>query len=356
MVLLLSLAMIIGLGTYAAAKLKRPYLDDAPIQQVLIPKGSSSREIAQILEQKKIIRGDRIFLYYLVMKRAAGKVQAGNYELSAGMTIPEIVEKLTLGQVLSNEARLRIGEGWNLAQIGKALEENGLGKKESFYKLAGSPPWEGSQLADSSLLLKFSFSKNLPRGATLEGYLFPDTYLISREGGAEELAFKMLRNFDARVDEDLRNGALKLNKTLHQVLTVASLVEAEVGRNVSGRSLTDTEKEELETERKIVAGIFWKRLSIGMALESDATISYITGKPKRQSALDDLQIKSPYNTYRNPGLPPGPIGNPGLAAIKAALDPAATSYLYFVSAPDGKAYFARTLEEHKRNRAQYLNN
>ena len=353
LLLLFIFALLLGLGTYAAAKLRRPYLDDAPKKVVTVKKGSTSRQIAKLLEEEKIISGDRIFLYYLLVKRASADIQAGSYELSGGMTIPEIVEVLTEGSVVSNEVRIRVGEGWNINNIVAAIDDAGLGEKEDFFKLAGTTPANGSKAASGDVVSKYDFLSGLPAGATLEGYLFPDTYFVSREGGVEEFVHKMLRNFDNRLTPEMRAAINSQGRTLHQVMTVASLVEGEVGRNISG-ALTEEQKAEIENERRTVADIFWTRVKIGMALESDATISYATGKPRRQATLDDLEIQSPYNTYRRPGFPPGPINNPSLAAIEAALNPADTPYLFFLSAPDGKAYFAKTLEEHKQNRARYL--
>ena len=352
--LLLFLTVIIGLGTYAAAKLNVPYSENAPSVTVTVAKGASSSQVARSLEQKKVISNDRVFLYYLFAKGAINKIQAGNYELSGAMTIPEIVQKLTHGEVISNEVRVRIGEGWNLSQIAAAVEESGLGTKDSFHKLTGSPPALGGSAALGTILSRYEFLDNLPAGTTLEGYLFPDTYFISREGGAEELVHKALQNFDKQVSSDLRFKISAQNKTLHQVITIASLIEAEVGRNVVGRKLTESEIKEIEEERFIVADIFWTRLGLGLPLESDATVGYATGKPRRQATIEDTKINSLYNTYRYAGLPPGPINSPSLAAIDATLNPANTPYLFFLSAPDGKAYFARTLEEHNANRRKYL--
>lgn len=352
--ILFAFSLFLGLATYASAKLRQPFNDDAPTKVIEIGKGSTSRSIAWLLEQEKIISNDRIFLYYLIIKRAANKIQAGKYELSGAMTIPEVVETLTQGKVISNEVRIRIGEGWTIKQIADAVEHSGLATRAQIEALIGTTPDRKSLQASSTWRSRYDFLQNLPANATLEGYLFPDTYNVSREGGAEELIAKMLRNFDRQLTPELRSKAAAQNHTLRQVLIIASLVEAEVGRNISGRSLTDEEKQEIEEERRIVADIFWTRLGLGMGLESDATIGYITGTPRAQALLSDLKINSPYNTYRFVGLPPGPIGNPSLASIEATLNPADTPYLFFLSAPDGKAYFARTLQEHNENRRKYL--
>ena len=352
--LLLLFTIVLGLGTYAAAKLKKPYKENAALKTVAIKKGMSGRQIANVLEHEKIISGDRVFLYYVWIKGAPEKILAGSYELSAAMTVPEIVEKLTRGEVVSNEIRLRIGEGWHIERIAQTVAESGLNNKDKFYALVGTAPWQGGQAARRDLATRYQFLKSLPDGASLEGYLFPDTYFVSRNGGGEELAIKALENFGQKVTEEMLSQAKVQNRSLHEVITVASLIEGEVGRTRSGQVLSTAEAAQVSEERHIVSDIFWKRLRLGMALQSDATVGYATGKPRRQATAEDLKINSPYNTYKFAGLPPGPINNPSLAAIQAALNPAETDYLYFLSAPDGKAYFAKTLAEHNRNREKYL--
>ena len=166
--LLLIFALILGFSTYAAAKLKQPFKEDAQTQVIDISKGSSSRQIAASLEKEKIITNDRVFLYYLWIKGAREKIQAGSYELSASMTIPEIVGKLTKGEVVPNEIRFRIGEGWNLDRIAAQVEESGLGTREDFFKLAGSVPSFGNRAANPDIINRYEFLKNLPSGATLE--------------------------------------------------------------------------------------------------------------------------------------------------------------------------------------------
>jgi UPF0755 protein len=352
--LLFIITLVLGLATYAAAKLERPLADDAPIKNITIKSGMSTKSIAKLLQQNTIIGSDKVFLYYALIKRANRNIQAGEYELSGSMSIPELVEKLTSGKVVANEVHIRIGEGWTIAKIGEEVEKSGLGKKQDLYDLTGTGPAQGSLAASSEIVAKYDFLKDLPKGASLEGYLFPDTYTISRTGGADELVNKMLKNFEAKVTPEVLSGGSRGNQKLSSIMTVASLIEGEVGRNITDRTLTVDEVDEITHERYIVSQIFWTRLDIGMGMESDATISYALGKPTRQATFADLEVKSPYNTYKNVGLPPGPINNPGLDAIKAAANPANTDYIYFLSDPNGKAYFARTLKEQNDNRKKYL--
>ena len=356
--LLLLATVFLGVTTYAASQLKRPLMKDAPTRMVTVARGSTTSDIAKDLESKNIIGNYRFFVYYVMLKGGSQNIQAGNYELSASMTIPEIVEHLTEGKVYSNEVRIRINEGWNLDQIANEIEKSGIGKREDFFKLVGTTPSNGGDPANSDLVRRFSFLSSLPRTATLEGYLFPDTYQVSRAGGVEELVDKMLRNFDKKVNQDLQAefsaaASQRPARTARQIIIMASLIEGEVGRNITG-NLSETDIKELEEERHIVSDVFWSRLARGMGMESDATVGYATGKARRQATFADLEINSPYNTYRFAGLPPGSINNPGLDSIRAALSPANTDFLFFLSAPDGKAYFAKTLQEHNANRAKYL--
>jgi UPF0755 protein len=172
-----------------------------------------------------------------------------------------------------------------------------------------------------------------------EGYLFPDTYYFYKNSSLDVVIQKMKDNFNSKIDDGLIKEIENQGKTLYDVLKMASILEREV---VS------------DDDRVIVSGIFWKRIKLGMPLQADITIAYILGIDKWKYSSEDIKINSPYNTYTNLGLPPTPICNPGLSAIRAAIYPKQTDYLYFLSAPDGTTIYAKTLEEHNRNKAKYL--
>ena len=165
----------------------------------------------------------------------------------------------------------------------------------------------------------------------------------------------MLENFGRRVTPEMIAEAQIQKRSLYDVLILASIVEREVGRNYKkGTKLSEQDLQKLAEERRIVAGIFYNRLSLNMGLESDATLQYVTGSESSRATIVETKIDSPYNTYKYRGLPPTPIGNPSLDAIKAAINPTETDYLYFLTEPDGTAHFAKTLDEHKKNRVLYL--
>ncbi len=262
-----------------------------------IEKGEGSKEIGMHLEEQKFIRSSIAFRFYVLATFAFHTLKAGDYELSSGMSLAEITQKIASGDIAKQT--LMIIEGWNRNDIAQYLEEQGIPQGKDLA---------GSQYAD------------------LEGYLFPDTYLVRKGAVLEDVITIMRETFDTKAGNPSRD-----------VVIMASLIEKEV------RSRED---------KRMVSGILWKRLKIGIPLQVDATITYLTSKKKVSNG--DMKIDSPYNTYRYRGLPLGPIANPGLESIQAALDPQESPYLYYLSTPEGKTIFSRTLEEHNKAKAKYL--
>lgn len=272
----------------------------------LVKKGEGAKEISINLKEQGLIRYSSLFKVYALVQGQTEKLQAGEYELSPGMAIPEIVNKLASGDRIKKI--ITIIEGWTLKDIANYLEEKGIAQTEEL-------------------------------DPNLEGYLFPDTYEISPEDGIEEIIEKMLDNFDKKLTSELREEIASQGKTIHEIVIMASLVEKEV------RGFED---------KKIVAGILWKRLEWDIPLQVDATITYITGRKTTKILKEELQIDSPYNTYKYKGLPLGPISNPGLESILAAIYPQESQYLYYLSTPEGETIFSKTLKEHNTARAKYL--
>jgi len=186
-----------------------------------------------------------------------------------------------------------------------------------------------------------------------QGFLFPDTYQIGKNDGAGSLAQKMLSNFENKFTDQMLSDTKAAGRSLKDIIILASIIEKEVGRNKE--TITQAEKEIMQQERELAASVFYNRLAVGHALEADATINYIFGHTGGIPTLDQVKTQSPYNTYLNPGLPPGPIANPGLGSIMAAIYPAQSGYFYFINKSDGEAVFAQTLAEHNVNKAKYLN-
>lgn len=245
------------------------------------------------------------------------------------------------------QVKVTLIEGWNSKEMGQALTKQSLISEDLF-----------SRSLKNFNLSSFKLIQNTkPKNTTLEGFLFPDTYLFAKNSTPEEIINKILENFEKRInslDINTQNSyhvipgyedlTLSINDapglTLYQVLILASIVEKESG----GAGITAAE---LNEQRAIIAGIFYNRLKKGIALQSDATVNYVTGKTNASASLEDLKVNSPYNTYKYAGLPPGPICNPSLASIKAVLFPKKTDYYYFLhKQPSGQVLYSRTFEEH----------
>lgn len=344
--IVLAAVFALAFFAYVGVKIGRPLQTSAEEIVFTVPKGATTKQVAHSLAEAGLLGRPWFFEVFLYLKNWNGKIQAGSYRLAASMPIREIAEKMVTGQALASEVKLTVIEGWTWRDIAEEIEARGLGKKDEFLLLTAAG------LADDFEILKQQPQKY----ASLEGYLFPDTYLIQPETAPAAIAEKMLKNFERKFTGEMRKAASDKGQTIHEIVTAASLIEREVGRNLRrGEKLSEQDLDKLRQERREVASVFYNRLKAGRALESDATISYLTGrKGSSRATLEETKIESPYNTYKYPGLPPGPIASPSLDAILAAIYPAETDYLYFVTAEDGTAYFAKTLEEHKINRAKYL--
>ncbi|WP_376789301.1 endolytic transglycosylase MltG [Thermoflexus sp.] len=325
-----------GLGFYLLLRrgdLERPAGDDpAPVLFVIQP-GQSVTEVAQALAEAGLIRDAFLFRAYVRYHGLDREIQAGEYTLRKTMTIPQVAEALRSGR--KAEWTVRIREGLRLEEVAEAVAaQTHLSASAVLTAARDGTRWRA----------RFAFLADLPPGATLEGYLFPDTYRFARDATAEDLIARMLENFGRKVTPEKIAAARTRGLTLHQVVTLASIVEREAV---------------LPAERPLIASVYLNRLAAGMKLDADPTVQYALGYQADQKTwwkspltLDDLQVDSPYNTYRYPGLPPGPIANPGLASIEAVLSPAETDYFYFMAdcvKKDGSHWFARTQEEHLKN-------
>ncbi|MCX6763974.1 MAG: endolytic transglycosylase MltG [Candidatus Moranbacteria bacterium] len=291
-----------------------------------IVKGDGVEKVALKLKDKNLIPGKIYLYYYLKIKKLSGKILPGVYELNGQMTIPEIATIITEGKI--SFVRVTFPEGWDAKKMAERLSANGFNGDE-FLKLIEKP----EQFRE-----RYAFLAD-PSIKTLEGYLFPDTYFLKKDTEAYKIISKMLDNFNGKLTADLRNEIKNQEKSIRDEIIMASVIEREVNS---------------EGDRAIVSGIFWSRIKIGQPLQSCATLAYILGVNKKQYSLEDTRINSPFNTYLNKGLPPAPIANPGLAAIKAAIYPKNSDYNYFLSDPDtGQTIFSKNLEEHNANKAKY---
>ena len=264
-----------------------------------VKKGEGVFEIGRNLEKEGLIKNRLFFNLYILFKRKEKSLLVGAYSISPSMNIPQIAQKITSGDV--KIVKITIPEGYTIKDIEEKLKIN-IDNKE------------------------------------LEGYLFPDTYYLPVDFSVEDLLMAMRKNFENKISK-YKEEIEKKGKKLHEIIILASILEKEV---------------QTKEDKELVAGILWKRLEVGMPLQVDATITYITGKKTTKISAEDLEIDSPYNTYKYKGLPPGPISNPGLESILAAIYPKESNYWYYLSTPDGKTIFSKTLEEHNIAKLNYL--
>lgn len=243
------------------------------------------------------------------------------------------------------EINITFIEGWKMEDIAVYLQKNNIADKNIFLDYQKKINKE-----------KYKFLSDAPKNSSLEGYIFPDTYRILKlEKNAtsviDSIYNKAITNFEKKFTQEMFERTKELNLSVYEIVTLASIIENETGRN----AITANQKLNLEKERKVVSGIFYNRLKAGIALQSDATINYVTQKNNPAPSQNDLETKSPYNTYLNKGLPPGPISNPSISSILAALYPEKTDYYYFLhKQPSGEVVYSKTFEEHVKNKFKYL--
>lgn len=301
--------------------------------QFTIAKGQQLRSVAQELERQKLIPSAGAWTLYTITQGLRSQIFPETFVLNHGMTGREILKTLTTNPLKDNEANVTIPEGLTLVQIAEVLERAGIVNGQQFLNLAQHPASSGF---DASL---YRIAKQKPASVDFEGYIFPDTYRFFKHSDPVDVLKRMLSTLDARYTVELEQATTTAGHTPHEILTMASILEKEL---------------KSDQDRAMGADIFWRRISIGMPLQSDATVNYTTGKSTLQPTVSDTQTASPYNTYLNKGLPPGPIDNPGVSSIRAAIYPQANSYFYYLHAPDGSTHFAITYEEHLKNKATYL--
>jgi UPF0755 protein len=306
-------------------RVRQPYRGyDAAEQFVEIPQGAGSVPIGERLVAAGVIRDPITFRIALWRSRQGRRLKAGEYRFDRAMTPLEVIDKIARGDVFV--ITVTFPEGLTFSEMSKIFEAHGLGPAASFVEAAKDP----APIRDLD-----------PAAGDLEGYLFPETYALPRRTDAARLVRLMVARFEKVFTPELRQAAAARGLTPRQAVTLASVVEKETAK---------------ADERPLVAAVYSTRLRIGMPMQCDPTVIYGLLKAGRYDGnihKEDLSFDSPYNTYRHAGLPPGPIASPGRASLEAAVHPANTDYLYFVSRNDGSHAFARTLEEHNRNVQKY---
>lgn len=324
--LLLAGGALFAAYSWAHSTLTTPFKGYAGEEKLVrIESGTGVRQILDRLEQEGVLAHSDLARLYLVRVLGDPPVQAGEYRFSEPLDTRQVLGKLIRGDVVTYSVTLV--EGLTLMEQAEQLAREGFGEEAAFLEAMGSP----SLIADLD-----------PRATDLEGYLFPDTYRFARGASEADIVSTLVATFRKNLQEHLRPllGADAPGR-LREVVTLASIVEKEA---------------RLDEERPVIAGVYANRLERGIALYADPTVIYALKRLGRWDGnlrRPDLQLDSPFNTYRYPGLPPGPIASPGLSSLKAAAQPADVPYLYFVSRNDGSHVFAETLAEHNRNVAEW---
>ncbi|WHY65810.1 endolytic transglycosylase MltG [Neobacillus sp. SuZ13] len=337
--LLLFILLISGGGyLYIESALKPIDAGSKKFKQVDIPLGSSVTGIAETLESNGIIKSAKVFKYYVKLKNEGG-FMAGEYQLSPSMDVPEIVNRLKTGKVLAQASfKITIPEGKQLKEIAAIMAKATKQKENDVFNKLNDQEFIKTLMAKYPDILTEEILNSSVK-YPLEGYLYPATYPFYKNNpSVEEMVAAMLTK-TRTVLSDYAEQSEKKKLSVHQLLTMASLVEEEA-----------TEK----ADRKTIASVFYNRIKKGMMLQTDPTVLYAQGKHKARVLYKDLEVDSPYNTYQNTGLPPGPIANAGKSSIEASLDPAETDYYYFIATADGDVIFTKTLEEHNKEKAKHI--
>lgn len=317
--ILVVLLLLAGVGVYAYFHL--PYDDRMrPVRVVVVP-GAALNQTANLLEEKGVVRFPLLFVSVARLLGKDRSVQAGEYRFHTSLSPREVLDMLTRGAVVLH--KVTIPEGWTAKQIAVLLEQRGFASREEILALA----------RDETFVRALGFE-----GDSLEGYLFPDTYHFAMDLSPRQILSAMARRFYEVYEPDMRTRQVEQGWSLREVVTVASIVEKETG---------------LQEEKPLIASVVVNRLRRGMPLQCDPIVIYGIEDFDGNLTRKHLEAPNPYNAYLNKGLPPGPICNPGLASLKAALYPADTPYLYFVSRNDGTHQFSSTVADHNRAVGRY---
>ena len=319
--LLTALFLMLGLGVYWLLYFTGNNTEYAKGHRYLvtIKPGMTTADIADLLHKKHLVKTPEAFRMEARLRGLAGKLEAGRYEIEGGMSNSQIVDILSKGQTYT--IKFTVPEGFNIVKIGRKLEAEGLGSGAKFEAAARNyTPYPYMETDNQDVLFK------------AEGFAYPTTYLIDPDLSEKEILALMVQTFNSEMNkEKIPELAKEKGISIRDLINLAAMVELEAV---------------FEEEQPRIAGVFLKRLHIFMPIQSDTTIQYLLGSQKEEVTIADTRIESPYNTYKNQGLPPGPIASPSIKAVKAVLFPEVSDYLYFVAEKDGHHRFTKTYQEH----------
>jgi len=293
--------------------------------------GEPGDQIGADLQQKRLIRSQDFFALYLKLSGTRGDLQAGDFVLNRNMNVPQIVSRLQHGKV--DQTVVQVPEGIPAKFIAQSLEQAGFAKAQDYLDAEKDPAWAG----------QYDFLAGKPKDRDLEGYLYPDTYSLNKGAGVHDLIKAQLDQLGKVFTPEIRQSLgqptpARPAETIDQILILASMVDREVNK---------------ADERPRVCGLYYNRLRINMKLEVDATILYAEGRLKGDITLDDLNLNSPYNTRKYPGLPPGPIGNPTASAIQGCVNPEKNDFLFYFTDKSGVTHFEATFEQFQADMNKY---
>jgi len=314
---------------YVNAKIAEPLYPASQEKSFFnVSEGDTLSRVSSKLEQAGLISNEFLFDYYVKKNDKETALKAGKYQFSKNMSISHIADSIILGDVYINKVKLVVPEGFNLYQIQKMLEALEIPK--------GKKDFQDYRVSDFKE--KYAFLNNIEDDRNLEGFLFPDTYEYNKDTvNAEVVIRSMLDNFASKLTREMTDKMLADDKNMMDIVIMASILQREV----------ITKK-----DMKVASGILWKRIDVGMPMQVDATMNYALNKSFLTK--DDLKKVSPYNTYLNKGLPLGPISNPGVEAIEAAIFPEDSPYWFYISKKTGETVFSKTFQEHQNAINTYL--
>jgi UPF0755 protein len=339
-ILVLAISVIGGGYYYISSALKPANPESKLEKKVEIPIGSSVTGISQILEENGIIKNAKVFKYYVKFKNESG-FMAGEYSLSPSMTIPTIIDNLKTGLVNKEVAlKITLPEGIQLQQIAEIIANKTNQKSADVFKTLNDKTFIDSLMKKyPTVLTEEIFAEEIKY--PLEGYLYPATYSFYKENPTLEEVVSVMIEKTNEVLGQYWDEMEKQKYTPHKLLTMASLIEEEATEQV---------------DRHKISSVFFNRIEVGMPLQTDPTVLYAKGKHKSRVLYEDLEVESPYNTYKVTGLPPSPIANAGAMSIEASLYPEETDYLYFLATSEGEVLFSKSLDEHNQKKAEHITN
>lgn len=345
--LIFTLLLLFFALIYAALFFVRHYVsapERFPVNQVItIEPGTFLKKVARDFEEKELIRSAFVFETIAWIYQKDKDVKAGEYFFENKINAAELLKAVTANGHKNTLIKITIPEGYSLRDVGRLFEDMAMWPKESFWEITGIPAADCRTTVCVNRQEDFSKLDSLfsqkPSYVSMEGYLFPDTYYVPVDISPDAIVKVMLENFEKKMKPEIKTAVEKSGHSFFEIITMASLLEKEAAT---------------EQDRRLISGILWKRFENGMLLQVDAVFPYVIGKNSFQLTMDDLKVDSSYNTYVYKGLPLGPIANPGLESIKAALYPTKSPFWYYLSDKSSNVYYSITYEEHLLKKAKYL--